>query len=290
MEQKRVIALGFFDGVHRGHQAILHAAVSLAREQELEAAAVTFESHPRAYVRGRAPELINTFPRRCALLQEHGARLVIALPFDRKMAETTPAEFAALLKEQYRGAAVVCGENFRFGRNAAGTPADLAAFGLETHVVPPVLLGGRVVSSTYIRESVRNGRVGRARQLLGRPFFLEGPIVGGFQVGRTLGYPTINIRVDEGILMPHRGVYVSRVTTEGRTFQSVTNVGTRPTFTDTDIVSVESHLLNFSGDLYGQEAQVELLKFLRPERSFSDGGALRAQIARDIDQALAYHG
>lgn len=290
MEQKRVIALGFFDGVHRGHQAILKTAVALAAGRGMQAAAVTFESHPRAYVRGRAPDLINTFPRRCALLQQQGAQLVIALPFDRKMAETTPAEFAAMLKEQYRGAVVVCGENFRFGRNAAGTPADLAAFGLETHVVPPVLYGGRVVSSTYIRESVRNGRVGRARQLLGRPFFLEGPIVGGFQVGRTLGYPTVNLRVEEGVLMPRRGVYVSRVTVEGNAFQAVTNVGTRPTFTDADIISVESHLLRFSGDLYGREAQVDFLKFLRPERSFSDSGALRAQIARDIDQALAYHG
>lgn len=288
MEQKRVIALGFFDGVHRGHRAILQKAVDLAREKGMQTAAVTFESHPRAFVRGRAPDMINTFERRCALLQEAGAQLVIALPFDRKMAETSPQEFAEMLRDQYRGAVVVCGDNFRFGRNAAGTPADLEAFGLETHVVPPVVFSGRVVSSTFIRESVRDGRVGRARQLLGRPFFLEGPIVGGFQVGRTIGYPTINIRVDSGILMPHRGVYVSRVTVDGQCFKAVTNVGTRPTFTDADIVSVESHLLDFSGDIYGHEAQVEFLKFLRPERSFRDGEALRVQIAKDIRQALEY--
>ena len=257
MEQKRVIALGFFDGVHRGHRAILQKAVDLAREKGMQTAAVTFESHPRAFVRGRAPDMINTFERRCALLQEAGAQLVIALPFDQKMAETSPEAFAEMLRDQYRGAVVVCGDNFRFGRNAAGSPADLERFGLETHVVPPVVFSGRVVSSTYIRESVRDGRVGRARQLLGRPFFLEGPIVGGFQVGRTIGYPTINIRVENGILMPHRGVYVSRVTVDGQSFKAVTNVGTRPTFTDADIVSVESHLLDFSGDIYGHEAQVE---------------------------------
>ena len=288
MEQKRVIALGFFDGVHRGHRAILQKAVDLAREKGMQTAAVTFESHPRAFVRGRAPDMINTFQRRCALLQEAGAQLVIALPFDRKMAETSPQAFAEMLRDQYRAAVVVCGDNFRFGRNAAGKPADLEAFGLETHVVPPVVFSGRVVSSTFIRESVRDGSVGRAKQLLGRPFFLEGPIVGGFQVGRTLGYPTINIRVDNGILMPHKGVYVSRVTVDGQSFKAVTNVGTRPTFTDADIVSVESHLLDFSGDIYGHEAAVEFLKFLRPERSFRDGDALRAQIARDIRQALDY--
>ena len=288
MEHKRVIALGFFDGVHRGHRAILQKAVDLAREKGMQTAAVTFESHPRAFVRGRAPDMINTFERRCALLQEAGAQLVIALPFDRKMAETSPEAFAEMLRDQYRGAVVVCGDNFRFGRNAAGTPADLERFGLETHVVPPVVFSGRVVSSTYIRESVRDGRVGRARHLLGRPFFLEGPIVGGFQVGRTIGYPTINIRVENGILMPHRGVYVSRVTVDGQSFRAVTNVGTRPTFTDADIVSVESHLLDFSGDIYGHEAQVEFLKFLRPERSFRDGDALREQIAKDIRRALEY--
>jgi riboflavin kinase/FMN adenylyltransferase len=109
-------------------------------------------------------------------------------------------------------------------------------------------------------------------------------------VGRTIGYPTINIRVENGILMPHRGVYVSRVTVDGQSFKAVTNVGTRPTFTDADIVSVESHLLDFSGDIYGHEAQVEFLKFLRPERSFKDGDALRMQIAKDIRQALEYRG
>lgn len=289
MEQKRVIALGFFDGVHRGHQAILHTAASLAEQKGMEPAAVTFERHPRAYVLGRAPDMINSFPRRCALLQEHGARLVIALPFDRQMAETSPRDFAEMLRDRYRATVVVCGENFRFGKNASGNPDTLRGFGLETHVVPPVRYGGRVVSSTYIRECVREGKVGLARRLLGRPFFLEGPIVGGFQLGRTLGYPTINIPIEDGILLPRRGVYVTQAEVGETVFQAVTNVGTRPTFSDADIVSVESHLLNFSGDIYGETAQVRFLKFLRPERSFSDGEALRAQIEKDIRQSLDYH-
>lgn len=288
MEQRRVIALGFFDGVHRGHQAILHTAETLAKERGLQSAAVTFETHPRAYVLGRAPEMITTFERRCERLQQFGAELVIALPFDRQMAETLPEDFAEMLREQYRASVVVCGSNFRFGSRASGKPEDLLRFGLETHVVPPVMYGKRVVSSTYIRESVRDGKVGLARRLLGDPFLLEGPIVGGFQVGRTLGYPTINIRVENGILMPHKGVYVTEVEVDGRRMRAVTNVGTRPTFTDADIVSVESHILNFSGDIYGKEARVRFLKYLRPERGFADGDALREQIAKDIQQAMAY--
>ena len=145
MEQDRVIALGFFDGVHRGHQAILKKAAELARQGGLEVAAVTFETHPRAYVRGRAPDLVCSFARRCALLQQNGAGLVVALPFDREMAETLPEDFAAMLRDRYRCRAVVCGENYHFGRNAAGRPEDFRRFGLEAHVVPPVLYRGRVV-------------------------------------------------------------------------------------------------------------------------------------------------
>lgn len=290
MEQGKVLALGFFDGVHRGHQAILHTAAQLAWEKGMEPAAVTFERHPRAFVLGRAPDLISTFARRVALLQENGAKLVIALPFDRRMAETTPEDFGRMLIERYQCAVVVCGENFRFGKNAAGTPQSLAALGLETHVVPPVTQNGKIVSSTHIRNSVREGDPVLAAQMLGRPFSLEGPIVGGFQRGRTLGYPTVNLCPEDGILLPRRGVYATSVTVAEGTFPAVTNVGTRPTFSDADIVSVESYLLNFSGDLYGETAQVAFLRYLRPERSFSDGQALREQISRDIRQALALDG
>ena len=285
-QRGRVLALGFFDGVHRGHQAILQTAAAVAAQRGLQPAALTFETHPRAFVRGRAPELIVSFPERCRLLQENGAELVIALPFDQRMAETSPADFAAMLVERYGARAVVCGENFRFGSHAAGTPETLRALGLETHVVPPVKLRGAVVSSTRIRECVREGKVGLARELLGRPFSLEGPIVGGFQVGRSLGFPTINTQTEPGALLPRKGVYVTAVALEGHVFRGVTNVGTRPTFSDAGILSVESHLLNFSGDVYGEQARVSFLKYLRPEQSFSSGEALREQIARDVSQAL----
>ena len=272
----RVVALGFFDGVHRGHRALLQKAAALAADKGLECAAVTFETHPRAYVLGRAPDLIVPFARRYALLQQAGAALVVALPFDRQMAETTPEEFAALLRERYRAQAVVCGENYRFGCRAAGTPEDLRRFGLETYVVPPELYGGRPVSSTWIRECVREGKVGLARRLLGRPFQLEGGVTHGFQVGRKLGFPTVNVAVETAL---PEGV-----------FRAVTNVGSRPTFTDADIVSVESYLLDFSGDLYGREVQVRFLKYLRPERPFENAQALSEQIARDVQAALDWRG
>ena len=275
---------------HRGHRAILQKAAALAAEKGLECAAVTFETHPRAYVLGRAPDLIVPFARRYALLQQAGAALVVALPFDRQMAETTPEEFAALLRERYRAQAVVCGENYRFGCRAAGTPEDLRRFGLETYVVPPVLYGKRPVSSTWIRECVREGKVGLARRLLGRPFQLEGGVTHGFQVGRKLGFPTVNVAVEPGLLLPARGVYVTETVLPEGVFRAVTNVGSRPTFTDADIVSVESYLLDFSGDLYGREVQVRFLKYLRPERPFENAQALSEQIARDVQAALDWRG
>ena len=285
MTIKRVLALGFFDGVHRGHASILQEACRLAKELGAESGAVTFKSHPRALVLGRAPDLITSFARRCDLIRKAGVQQVFALPFDQKMADTTPAEFATMLQQQFGAVAVVCGENFRFGKNAAGTPAFLQEFGLQVRVCKPVYSGKELVSSTRIRNCVREGHVHRAAQLLGRPFCLEGPVVSGYQVGRKLGYPTINIAPSAGGLIPRRGVYVTDVTIGGSTYRAVTNVGTRPTFTDADIVSVESHLLTFQGDLYGKEAEVRFLRYLRPERSFENGDALRAQIAADIEEA-----
>lgn len=285
MTIKRVLALGFFDGVHRGHVSILQEACRLAEELGAESGAVTFESHPRALVLGRAPDLITSFARRCELIRKAGVKEVFALPFDQQMADTSPEAFAAMLQQRFGAVAVVCGENFRFGKNAAGTPAFLQAFGLQVRVCKPVYSGREMVSSTRIRTCVREGHVHRASQLLGRPFCMEGPVVSGYQVGRKLGYPTINIAPMAGGLIPRRGVYVTDVSIGGETYRAVTNVGTRPTFTDADIVSIESHLLAFAGDLYGERAEVRFLRYLRPERSFENGDALRKQIAADIEEA-----
>lgn len=283
----RVVALGFFDGVHQGHAAILRRAAELAKERGFSSAAVTFETHPRALVLGVAPPMITTLEQRCALIRAQGIDLVVALPFDEKMAGTPPEEFADMLKTRWHARAVVCGGSFRFGKDAAGTPDTLKRCGLEVFVCPPVEFRGGIVSSTRIREYVIRGAVGRARQLLGRPFSMRGQVRTGFQRGRRLGYPTINLMPEEGMLLPGRGVYASLATVDGRTFAAVTNVGTRPTFSDADIVSIESYLLDFSGDLYGHEAEVAFLKYLRREREFASGDALRTQIACDIEQARA---
>lgn len=283
--EDRVAALGFFDGVHRGHRAILNTAAKLAREQGMESIAVTFENQPRSYLRHQKPELIVPFARRCALLEQAGMKQVVALKFDRKMAETSPEEFAAMLREQYRVKAVVCGENYRFGKKAAGTPETLRELGFDTHVVPPVIHGRKIISSTRIRECIREGRMANACGLLGKPFQMEGTVTHGFQTGRKLGYPTVNLTPDPQIVLPMRGVYVTTVVLGRGMYRAVTNVGSRPTFTDADTVSVESYLLDYSGDLYDKTVQVRFLKYLRPEKRFESADALREQIERDVQLA-----
>ena len=282
---QRAAALGFFDGVHRGHRRILRTAAELAAARGWTGAAVTFETHPRALILGRAPEMITTPEQRAALMRAQGIHEVVFLPFDQQTADTPPEEFAAMLRERWQIGAVVCGDNFRFGRNAAGDPDLLRRCGMETVVCPPVMYAGQAVSSTRIRQAVHEGSVVRASEMLGRPFSVCGEVRGGYQLGRRLGYPTVNLRPQEGMLLPRQGVYAARVTTDSGVYAAVTDVGTRPTFSDAGIVSIESYLLDFSGDLYGRQVTVELLKYLRRERTFADGDALRAQIAKDIEQA-----
>lgn len=285
-QEGTVAALGFFDGVHRGHRAILHKAVELGDVQGRDCIAVTFENQPRSFLKRQKPELIVPFARRCALLEQAGMKQVVALKFDRAMAQTSPEEFAAMLRDKYQVKTVVCGENYRFGKKAEGTPDTLRELGFDTHVVPPVIYSRRVVSSTWIRECIREGKMPMVHSLLGKPFQMEGTVEHGFQTGRTLGFPTINLTPPKQIVLPRRGVYVTLVTLEKGIYRAVTNVGTRPTFTDEDNVSIESYLLDYSGELlYDKLVQVRFMRYLRPEMRFENGDALREQIEKDVQAA-----
>lgn len=287
-----IIALGFFDGVHLGHQAILHRTAQLAQAGGLASAAITFQNHPRSFLQGRSPQLITSIPKRRRLIEQAGVQAVFVLPFDQQMADTPAEQFATDLVEKYGAVAAVCGESFRFGKNAEGQPQLLRDMGLEVHICPGVLSDqGEVISSTAIRALVREGEMEKAARYLGRPFSIEGPVAHGHKVGRRLGFPTLNQVPDEAMLLPRRGVYAGQVVLpDGSAYPALTNVGSRPTFTSADIVSVESHLLDFEGDLYGLDIETRLLRFIRPERTFGSAEALQAQIARDVDQARATPG
>ncbi len=287
-----IYALGFFDGVHIGHQALLNTCRALAAQNGCRAGAVTFASHPDALVLGHPPVLINTPADRKRLLLRQ-LDTVVTLPFDRHMCATPWEDFLNQLRREDGAAGFVCGDDFRFGDRGAGTAALLGEYcrqeGLPWAVVPEQTLDGVRVSSTYIRQLLEEGQMERANAFLGHPHILTGTVVSGAHLGRTLGIPTANLRMDAGLAVPRFGVYACQAVVEGKRYCAVTNVGTRPTVGGSG-VTVEPWILDFSGDLYGREITLEFYKFLRPERQFPTLDALQAAVRANAEETRAYFG
>lgn len=293
MAEQTVIALGFFDGVHIGHGALLRRTVERARALGAQSAAFTFDRSPREFVTGETVPLLTGVEERCALMRRlYGVERVIVAPFDRAMM-TMPWEsfLGDLLVARHHAVHLVAGHDFRFGHRNEGDPARLlawcAAHGVGCDVIPAVTLRGVTVSSTHIRALVEAGDMPGAAAFLGHPYALTGTVEHGKHLGTEELVPTVNLRTEPWHILPRFGVYAVRAElSDGRVFPGVTNVGVRPTIADDDSVTVETNLIGFEGDLYGTAVRIELLRYLRPERRFDTVRALRAQIERDIRQAL----
>jgi riboflavin kinase / FMN adenylyltransferase len=286
------LALGNFDGVHLGHQALFRVAGSFGVP-----AALTFEPHPGKVLQPElAPKLITTLSRKLELFKAYGLKAAIVVPFTRSYAATSAEAFAASLLDGLKASHLVVGQDFTYGARRAGTVAALLreanARSALVHVVEPVTVEGVVASSSRIREYLLEGRVSAARALLGRAFDLDGVVVRGAGRGRTLGWPTANVETAAEIL-PGSGVYAVRVrlgASESAPWRGgAANVGSRPTFGSHD-VSVEVHVLDWTGDLYGQSVRVEFVERLRPEQRFGSVPELAAQIGRDVEAARAVVG
>ena len=293
--KQRVIALGFFDGVHLGHGALLRRTVEEARTRGCTAAVFTFDRLPREVVTGILCPLINSPADRCDLLQRlYGIDEVLMVPFDRDMMNTEWDAFVTdILVERYGAVHLVAGDDHRFGRRNGGTPELLqglcARLGLGCDIIPEVCMDGTPVSSTHIRALLEQGRAGEAAAFLGHPHQLSGTVRHGNRIGRTIGVPTVNLTVPAGVLTPAHGVYAARVTlSDGTARPAVTNVGLRPTVGDNGGVTVESWLLDFSGDLYGSDIRVEFFARLRDEIRFGSLDALKEQILRDAEGVRRY--
>ena len=293
MNEKKIIALGFFDGVHLGHRALLNECRRMADELGCKAAAVTFESHPDALVFGNAPALLNTAQDRQLLLKAGGMDEVIVLPFDRAMMTMPWQSFFRLLVGKYQAAGLVCGHDYRFGSRGAGTPEILQAAcareGIPCTVIPEQKLEEITVSSTYIRTLVEAGDMERAAQFLGHPHCFTGMVVPGRHLGRTIGVPTANLCLPKDLVQPKRGVYACQALVDGVRYAAVTNVGCRPTVNG-EYVTVEPWILDFEGDLYGRAITLEFYKFLRPERKFDSLEALRSEIRKNAEQTREFFG
>ena len=286
-----VVALGNFDGVHRGHQAVLRRAVEEGRRRGLRVVAATFEPHPRVVLgAGEAPRLLTTLELRREALLAYGADEVREIPFDEELSRKSPEEFVRdVLAGEIGAEAVVVGENFRFGHMAAGGVEDLESamrsMGGEAYAVPVRSEDGREgISSTRIRQLVGAGEVEEAARLLGRPYVIRGEVVVGDRRGRSIGFPTANVLPEGAVVVPARGVYAGFVRVGKEVHAACTNVGVAPTF-ERDESRIEAHLLDFDGDLYGRVVDVGFVRRIRPERRFSGVEELGAQIARDVEEA-----
>ena len=293
--KQRVIALGFFDGVHLGHGALLRRTAEEAARRECTPAVFTFDRPPKEVVTGIPCPLINSPEDRRDLIRRlYGISDLLMVPFDRDMMTTPWDKFVTdILVKRYHAVHLVAGHDHHFGYKNQGSPELLrgkcAELGLGCDIIPKVEIGGITVSSTYIRRLIERGQIERAARYLGHPHTLSGLVRHGRSIGRTRLFPTANLEVPLHVLVPSHGVYCTRVVLpDGTQTAGVTNVGTRPTVNNGTDVTVETFLLNYEGDLYGQTVRLEFYKRLRDEIRFDSMEELKAQIAADAEGARAY--
>ena len=284
---KKIIALGFFDGVHLGHQALLDACISTAQKCGCVSAAITFDAHPQALFTNTPPPQVNTAADREKLLRQFGIQWICRLPVNKDVMSTNWQDFLSMLMEQ-GAAGFVCGSDFRFGRAGEGTAEKLQQFcqerALSCTVVEEQKMDGIRISSTHIRSLLERGEMTEAVRFLGHPHIFTGEVVSGRRIGRTLGIPTANLSLPEGIVVPKLGVYACRACIGEKKYPAVTNIGNRPTVGGHHI-TVEPWILDFAGDLYGKQITLEFYAFLRPEQQFASLDELKNQIHRDAEAA-----
>lgn len=288
-----VLTLGVFDGLHLGHQAIMQTVVNRAKAINAVPTAITFDPHPRAVLHPEsAPPLLQTLDQRLGAFEVLGIQQAIVIRFNKEFASQNAETFLReVVFERLQAREVYLGKGFAFGKNRAGNIELLrkisAESGFFADEVPEIRLRGRRISSSRIRENLANGKINLARRMLGRPYGIEGKIIHGAQRGRTIGFPTANLKPVNRVI-PKFGVYATATLIDGVWRRGITNVGVRPTFEKEVEPSIETYIFDFDGDLYGDVLRVRFLYRIRDERKFSGIDELRAQIEKDTKRALKY--
>lgn len=289
--RKVCVAIGVFDGVHLGHQQVIRQTISDSQQHEAISVVVTFDCHPNSIVApDRTPSLIYPLSKKLRVVESMGIDTTLLIHFDKTFSQISAEEFIRGLAHNFKNIHSVCvGSNFTFGHKRQGNVELLKKLGQElkfaVHGLSAVALDGERVSSTRIRDAIRNGNLDAASQMLGRAYSLAGKIVEGDKVGRKLGFPTANLDV-AGLVLPPNGVYAAHAEVAGQTHRAAVNIGARPTMQNsTPQLHIEAHLLDFSGDLYGQEMELTFVEKLRDEQKFPSPEALKQQIQKDIEAA-----
>lgn len=287
-----VVTLGKFDGVHRGHQKIIHRVQEIGRQEGYRSIVFTFDVSPQVQMGARKAQMLMTNRERREILHSMGVDLLVECPFTDQIRNMEAEDFVAdVLLGRLGAKAIIVGADAHFGRGRRGNPDFLLKMGRQcgfgVEVIEKERDGGRDISSSYVREELAAGHMEKVNELLGYPYFISGCVVHGRHLGHDLGFPTINQVPELGKMLPPRGVYISQTRIEGRLYRGVTNIGTKPTVKGKEM-GVETHLFDCSQNLYGKAATVQLLSFRRPEQKFSSREMLVQQLRRDIQDAREY--
>jgi len=290
-DEDMLLTIGVFDGVHLGHRYLISQLKELAKQQGLLSGVVTFRRHPQEVLSPQTKlPFLTDLAQRTNLLKNEGVEAIITLSFTHKLAQLSARQFVGLLEKYLRMRGVVIGPDFALGRKREGNTDALRRLGQEmgfsVTVVSPIIIDGEVVSSTAIRNALAEGNVKRVQTLVGRPFSLHGCVIPGVGRGIELGFPTANLDIDPEQALPAEGVYVSWVHIDDQVYPSMTNIGKRPTFGDSERV-VEVYLLDYNSGLYGQELTIDIIERLRGEIQFDTPEELKKQIAEDVEQGRA---
>lgn len=287
-----MLTIGAYDGLHRGHMSVITSVVNEAKARSARSVVITFDRHPASVVRPEsAPLLITSLEERIEVLAHAGLDAVVVLPFDESAARENAADFVQrVFVDALAAEVVIVGEDFHFGKGREGNVPMLHELGaVHDFVVSPIVLhrdDHDVISSTAIRQALRNGDIDRASSMLGRPVRVHGEVIHGDERGRTIGFPTANIDAGPGVAIPADGVYAARCTVDGKAYRCAVNIGRRPTFYEAAGRSlIECHLLDFDGDLYGRTLAIEIIGRLRDEQRFEGLSELTAQLALDVEAA-----
>ena len=288
-EQPHVVALGCFDGVHKGHTELIRQARRIANASSLPLAVFSFAQPPKSFFSSNPISLLTTLEEKKRIMASLGVDLFVCVPFNEEIASMDAERFFYdILKDKLCASYILCGFNYRFGKKGLGDTELLSELcsdnGVGLSVISPIEIDGSTVSSSAIRRALEEGDVRGAASLLGRPYSIRSEVISGQQLGRRLGFPTVNQIFEAGLITPKNGVYLSRIRVGNTVKKGITNVGVRPTV-DGENLCAETNIFDFEGDLYGKKIRVEFLDFIRPETKFSCIEELSAQVHRDIEKA-----
>lgn len=294
IEEDTVITLGKFDGLHRGHELLMENLLTWREKYHYKAVVFTFDIPPKRQVNGVDTRVLTTNEEKYAIFERTGVDYLIECPFTPEVMGMEPKTFIEWMVRSLRVKCFVVGSDFHFGHNRAGDYKALrqyaGEYGYEVVVLDKMQEDGRDISSTYIREEINLGHIEKANHLLGYKFFVKSAIIHGKQLGRKIGIPTINMELPQEKLLPPNGVYATRVFLDGRWYKGVTNVGCKPTVSDSTLIGVETHILDFDEDVYGKVAEVCFLHYIRPEQKFASIDELQKQMQRDVAASASFGG